>query len=396
MRSFIRTLLWSSKRLPEAVFAELVDIVFTSLPPVALIGATLAAVGTVIALRQHDPVILILVVLCLAVTAGRVLLILAYRRRASLEHVNDASRWERRYAMGAYSFALVLGAFNLRAIATGDPMVAMLVTSVMFGYGAGMVARLSVRPAVCTISLTLAIVPTAFGYLSYAASAGDYYVTTMYAFQAVLLIAFAAAGTEAMGHIYRTTLEQLLARQDLAILAGHDVLTGLPNRTLLRARLNEGVVQIKKSETILAFHCLDLDQFKSVNDTMGHPTGDALLKLVAERLSKNLRMGDTVARLGGDEFVVLQVGISHEDEARLSAHRIIRALSAPYAVDGHELRIGVTIGIALAPRDGVTFDRLSASADEALYQAKHRGRGNVSIAGELVESSQVRALFPAA
>jgi diguanylate cyclase len=234
MLGFIRTVLWSSKRLPDAVFAELVNIIFTSLPPVTLIGVILTTVGILVAAKNNDPIIWTLTVLSTCVTAGRIALILAYCRRASLEGVQDPALWDGRYAIGAYSFALVLGAFNLRAIATGDPLVAMLVTSVMFGYGAGIVARLGVRPAVCVTSLALAVVPTVIGYLSYAAMAGDYYVATMYAGQALLLIAF-AAGTEAMGHIYRTTLQQLLTRQDLAMLAGQDGLTGLPNRTLLRA-----------------------------------------------------------------------------------------------------------------------------------------------------------------
>ena len=136
------------------------------------------------------------------------------------------------------------------------------------------------------------------------------------------------------------------------MLAGQDGLTGLPNRTLLRARLNEGIVQVRRGDTVLAFHCLDLDHFKSVNDNLGDSAGDALLKLVAERLTSILRIGDTVARVGGDEFVVLQVGIGHEDEARLLAHRIVRALGAPFAIDGRDVRIGVTVGIAGAPRDG--------------------------------------------
>jgi diguanylate cyclase (GGDEF)-like protein len=133
---------------------------------------------------------------------------------------------------------------------------------------------------------------------------------------------------------------------------------------------------------MLAFHCLDLDHFKAINDSFGHPTGDALLKLVAERLSGILRLGDTVARVGGDEFVVLQVGIMSEDEARLLAHRIVRTLSACYVIDGQEVRIGATIGIALAPRDGVTYDGLASCADSALYQAKQKGRGCVVCAGE--------------
>jgi diguanylate cyclase (GGDEF)-like protein len=382
MLGFIRTVLWSSKRLPDVVVAELVDIIFTSLPPVALIGVILTAVGILVAVKNGDAVVWVLTAVCVAITAGRVALILAYRRRASLEGIRDPALWERRYAIGAYSFALVLGAFNLRAIATGDPMVAMLVTSVMFGYGAGIVARLGVRPTTCVISLALAVVPTAIGYLSYAANADNHYVTAMYTGQALLLIAFAGAGTEAMGHIYRTTLQQLLTRQDLAMLAGQDGLTGLSNRTLLRARLNEGIVQMRRSDTALAFHCLDLDHFKLVNDNFGHAAGDALLKLVAHRLTSMLRIGDTVARVGGDEFVVLQVGIHREDEARLLAHRIVRALSAPLVIDGRDVRIGVTVGIALAPRDGLTLDRLAACADTALYQAKREGRGGIVIAGE--------------
>jgi diguanylate cyclase (GGDEF)-like protein len=382
MLGFVRTVLWSSKRLPDVVVAELVDIIYTSLPPVALIGVILTAVGILVAAKNGDAVVWVLVAICAAITAGRMALILAYRRRASLEGVRDPALWESRYAIGAYSFALVLGAFNLRAIATGDPMVAMLVTSVMFGYGAGIVARLGVRPTICVISLALAVVPTAIGYLSYAANADNFYVTAMYAGQALLLIAFAGAGTEAMGHIYRTTLQQLLTRQDLAMLAGQDVLTGLPNRTLLRARLNEGIVQIRRGDTALAFHCLDLDHFKSVNDSLGHAAGDALLKLVAHRLTSILRIGDTVARVGGDEFAVLQVGIHREDEARLLAHRIVRALSAPFVIDGRDVRIGVTVGIALAPRDGLTLDRLAACADTALYQAKREGRGSIVIAGK--------------
>jgi diguanylate cyclase len=378
MLGFVRTVMSSSKRLPDDIIGELVDIIFTSLPPVTVIGVTLSSVGFLLAVRNNDAVLWVLTAFGAAVTVGRILLILTYRRKASLEDVHDAPLWERRYAVGAYTFALVLGAFNLRAITTGDPLVAMLVTSVMFGYGAGIVARLGVRPTVCVISLALAVVPTAIGYLSNALAANNNYAATMYVGQTLLLIAFAAAGTEAMRHIYRTTLQQLVTRQDLAILAGQDGLTRLPNRTLLRARFNEAFVQMRQANKMLAFHSLDLDLFKMVNDSLGHRAGDELLKMVAERLTDILRIGDTVARVGGDEFVVLQVGITHQDQASLLAHRIIRALSAPYVIDGHEVHIGASIGIALAPNDGVTFDRLATCADAALYQAKsEKGRSVV-------------------
>lgn len=132
MIGFVRTLMWPSKRLPDDIFGELVDIIFTSLPPVALIGVTLSLVGFLLAEIDDDAILWVLTALAAAITAGRILLILTYRSRASREDIQDAPRWERRYAAGAYGFALVLGAFNLRAITIGDPWVAMLVTSVMF------------------------------------------------------------------------------------------------------------------------------------------------------------------------------------------------------------------------------------------------------------------------
>jgi diguanylate cyclase (GGDEF)-like protein len=391
MLRFMRTVIWSSNRLPKPILAEFVDIVFTSLPPVALIGITFAAVGTLVAAKGHDLLAYALVVLSVAITACRVLLIMAYRRKARLNGVNDPMLWEGRYAIGAYSFAVVLGAFNLRAITSADPLIAMLITSITFGYGAGIVARLSVRPSTCVISLGLAVVPTCVGYLIYAAKSGESYIATMYICQAMLLLAFAAAGIEATGHIYRTTLQQLLTRQDLIMLAGQDALTGLPNRTLLRARLNEGIVQTRRDNTLLAFHSLDLDHFKMVNDSFGHSAGDALLKLVADRLAGILRIGDTAARIGGDEFVVLQTGIRHGDEAALLAHRIVRTLSAPFTIGERDLLIGVTIGIALAPRDGISLDRLATCADAALYQAKHKGRGSIVFAGGHSASSTATA-----
>ena len=197
MLRYIRTIIGPSNRLPKPIFADFVGIVFTSLPPVTLIGVTFAAVGILVAAKERDLIVSGVVVLGMAVTAGRILLILAYRRKARVEGIQDPVPWERRYALGAYSFAIVLGAFNLRAIVLGDPLITMLITSVMFGYGAGIVARLAVRPTTCVISLALAVVPTCAGYVIYAATADDYYVTAIYICQAVLLLAFAAAGTEA-------------------------------------------------------------------------------------------------------------------------------------------------------------------------------------------------------
>jgi len=161
------------------------------------------------------------------------------------------------------------------------------------------------------------------------------------------------------------------AEARVAHMAHHDALTDLPNRVRFNAHLEEALVQGES----LAVLCIDLDQFKGVNDTLGHPVGDQLLKAVAARLSPCVRETDLVARLGGDEFAIIQTGLSGPDEASALARRLVEVLSAPYEIRGHDVVIGASIGIALAPRDGIDPDALLRSADMALYRVKAEGRG---------------------
>ena len=163
----------------------------------------------------------------------------------------------------------------------------------------------------------------------------------------------------------------------IAQLAHHDSLTGLPNRLLFQDRIGMGLGRVERGET-LALLCLDLDRFKSVNDTLGHPVGDELLKAVAARLRCNTRGMDTVARLGGDEFAIVLTGIKSLANIETIARRIIAAISAPYEIGKHAVSIGASIGIALAPNDGNTADQLLKNADLALYRAKKKGRGTFS------------------
>ena len=157
-------------------------------------------------------------------------------------------------------------------------------------------------------------------------------------------------------------------------MARHDALTDLPNRILFKERIEEALERVPRGEKV-AVLCLDLDRFKSVNDTFGHPGGDALLTQVAERLRGTLRKADTVARFGGDEFAVVQVGGVQPQEATALAQRIIEVLSAPYDLDGQQVIIGVSVGIALAPMDGCEPEQLLRNGDMALYRAKNDGRG---------------------
>jgi diguanylate cyclase (GGDEF)-like protein/PAS domain S-box-containing protein len=180
----------------------------------------------------------------------------------------------------------------------------------------------------------------------------------------------------AMGVVIDVT-ERREAEERLAHLARHDPLTGLPNRLMFREGLDAALAQARRGDGF-ALHCLDLDRFKEVNDTLGHPVGDALLREVAERVRAELREMDTLARLGGDEFAVIQRGAAGAEPAASLAGRIVAALSRPFDLDGHRVTIGTSVGIALAPGDALEADALMRDADMALYRAKAEGRGRWS------------------
>jgi diguanylate cyclase (GGDEF)-like protein len=166
------------------------------------------------------------------------------------------------------------------------------------------------------------------------------------------------------------------AERRITHLARHDVLTDLPNRLLFRERMEEAISRMERLSEGFAVLCLDLDQFKAVNDTLGHPIGDALLREVAVRLQAIASEGHTVARLGGDEFAILQVDVRSRSDASALARRTIDLIGRPIEVEGHPIDVGVSIGIALAPEDGRDSDQLHKRADLALYRAKIEGRGH--------------------
>ncbi|MCK1625825.1 EAL domain-containing protein [Bradyrhizobium sp. 160] len=168
--------------------------------------------------------------------------------------------------------------------------------------------------------------------------------------------------------------EWLEAQAKISHMARHDALTSLPNRVLFHEQLEHGLRRTRSGEQ-LAVLCLDLDHFKDINDSLGHPIGDALLKEVGRRLKATVGEHDTVARLGGDEFAVVQIGRSEETAARSLAGRLVEVISAPYEIDDHQIVIGVSIGISLSPQDGSHPDELLKNADLALYRAKADGRG---------------------
>ena len=168
--------------------------------------------------------------------------------------------------------------------------------------------------------------------------------------------------------------ERRRAAAQIEHMAHHDELTGLPNRVLFRQRLDANLAAGAASGP-LAVLCIDLDRFKAVNDTLGHPVGDALLRLVAQRIGECLRHNDLVARLGGDEFAIIQSGGAQPGAARGLAERLVRVLAVPFEIDDHQVLVGASVGLVLAPADGLDPDDLMKKADMALYAAKAAGRG---------------------
>jgi diguanylate cyclase (GGDEF)-like protein len=177
------------------------------------------------------------------------------------------------------------------------------------------------------------------------------------------------------------THEDITARRQVearvVYLASHDSLTDLPNRTQFLAKLEAALSGVVRGRS-LAVHSIDLDRFKDVNDTFGHPVGDILLQEVAKRLQTEIREGDLVARLGGDEFAIIQMDLDRPEASSDLAQRLIQSVAVPYLIDSHHIVVGASVGVTIAPADGLDVDQLLKNADMALYRAKSQGRGTFS------------------
>lgn len=171
-------------------------------------------------------------------------------------------------------------------------------------------------------------------------------------------------------------LERKQAEERIRYMAHYDVLTGLPNRVLLQDRVRQALAYARRSKTQVALLFIDLDYFKHINDSLGHPIGDRLLQMVANRFQEYLRQGDSVARLGGDEFVLCLPLHSGSSDAALVAQKALDVLDIPFIVEGHELHVSASIGIGLYPQDGTDVESLMRAADTAMYSAKEKGRNN--------------------
>ncbi|MCP5157931.1 MAG: EAL domain-containing protein [Gammaproteobacteria bacterium] len=192
--------------------------------------------------------------------------------------------------------------------------------------------------------------------------------------------------------IFTDLTEQRRTQEQLAFLAHHDPLTGLPNRTFFKDRLAHAIRRAARQNTRLAVFFIDLDRFKEVNDTLGHPFGDQLLRTVAEELQKAVRACDTLARLGGDEFTLLIEDLDNGSDTAIIARKLLSIFEHPFALAEHELFISASIGSSFYPDDGRDLDDLIKNADAAMYQAKARGRNNYHLYAREMTASALEKL----
>ncbi|MGH1417634.1 MAG: EAL domain-containing protein [Hyphomicrobiaceae bacterium] len=197
----------------------------------------------------------------------------------------------------------------------------------------------------------------------------------------IILITYQPNGDGGCVAIHEDITEKRQAEEKIRQLAQIDTLTGLANRHYFRQTLRQSLENVSRStaDGAMALFLIDLDRFKEVNDTLGHPAGDALLKSVAQRLKVSVRGTDFVSRLGGDEFAIIQLGVRDETAALDAAERVLGALTSPFFIHGTQVNIGGSIGIALAPEHGKGHDEILKKADIALYRAKDEGRGQVQL-----------------
>ena len=193
--------------------------------------------------------------------------------------------------------------------------------------------------------------------------------------------------------VMRDITERKATEATITRLAHYDALTDLPNRRLVQDRIQQTVVWARRSGAQFAVMFLDLDKFKTINDTLGHDVGDQLLQMVAHRLTECLRAEDTVGRQGGDEFIVLLASLSAAEDAALVAQKILATLSAPFVINGQDLRTGASIGIAVYPQDGGDVETLLKNSDTAMYHAKEAGRSNCQFFTQAMNAAAAERLL---
>ncbi len=378
-----RSLQWlPAERLSDGVYAELIDELFAAAPSVVVVAISQSVIGSAIFLHTGDLTVLGLTIAIVLISIERIVMMRRYRHAASDKPLSraDITLWERRYVSRSIASALVISAIGVRCFMLADPTIHMLAVGMLSTYCAGTLMRVAHRPRLAIVNLLIISIPTPVAGIIHG---GPIYLSLALMTGILLVGAF-----DVIRHSYNTTVSQITLKRQFAGLARQDALTGLSNRLELNERLELAIGDAQRNGCGLAVHSLDLDRFKAANDLYGHPAGDAILKQVAQRLSRLTRASDILVRLGGDEFVLVQTGVATREQATSLGLRIVEDICSHYNINGYTIELGTSVGIALLMDERITPDDLLARADQALYHAKRTRSGYAvyTVAPHLVPS----------
>jgi diguanylate cyclase (GGDEF)-like protein len=354
----------------QTLYFELVRALYST--PKSIFSATIAAL-TVIAIAgalSGDAFYGAFFLGFLIVGGARCVAVVRYHhRRHDPDDVGSTKHWELGALLGAWAFAGLVGLTGAYTLTFhSGTNVEILISCCVMGYIAGISSRNASRPLITIGQISLTCVPFMLALILRA----DIVHVALAIFIGVLYVSTVV--------ICRTVFDNIVARHEafrrIETLAQRDTLTDLWNRAAFLHLLEQQLVTASSSKIEIALIAIDLDRFKDINDTLGHPAGDVVLKEVAERIKSVVRPGDEISRIGGDEFLVMLRG-ADRSEVDMIARHVLTKFSSPFTINMTNSVCGASVGYAIAPTDGSTLDELLRNADLALYEAKKRGRGQI-------------------
>ncbi|NYD89121.1 GGDEF domain-containing protein [Sphingomonas melonis] len=366
---------------PPGVRIQLVAALFTAALPLGMMIVTFSLVGCYVVFAQADKPAALATGSGLLAGLWKASLHCLFRRgvrRAPVDEVGAAA-WERRFGVANYAFAFCIGMLAARTFMLQDPGGQLLAIGMLFGFCSGQVARVAVRPRICSVSILLAVSPAA---VASATHGGVPHVGL-----AAMFVLFSVGGLESVRYAYGQIRQRIAANLELVTIAQVDPLTGLRNRLGLRRFIDDQVGRCGSRTMMVAVHCFDLDGFKPVNDRLGHSAGDALLVELSRRVGSMLHDSDVAVRLGGDEFLVVQCDIDHVEKAEIFGRRLFRTVTAPYSLEDRSVTIGMSLGTCTGQLPNELLEDLIGVADGRMYDVKRTGGGGAAAARSGIDCS---------
>lgn len=368
----IRHLAASEGSLAREVRTALVDTLFAS-PASLIIGAlTCSAVAASIAAITGSPSIFACSILIHIVGVMRMGVGIAYAKLDGAHSAATRRSWETLYEIGAWLYASLLGILTFATLrATHDPLAVLMVTTTTTGYAAGVAARNAGRPMIALGQLCLCMLP-----MSAALFVGGGALEITFAFVLLLfvigIVDISLQTYEVVSSALETRQEQVEVASRFEKMARSDMLTGLDNRLAMQMRLGELIDSLDPESEKLAVIWMDLDNFKAINDTLGHLAGDKVLIVTAQRVKAVIHERGWLARFGGDEFVIM-APVETIEEAEALAKEILDSIAQPVSINDNSIEVSGSLGFAVAPDHGRQSDIMLKNADIALYHAKNGG-----------------------